>query len=60
MKKVFVLAAIVFMSLAAAQAQQIDLSSTWSFELDPNDIGIASQWYNRQLSDSVRFPGSLQ
>ena len=60
MKKIVAFTALVLMSLACASAQQIDLSGAWSFELDPNDIGITSQWYSRQLSESVKLPGSLQ
>ncbi len=60
MKKIVIFMAIVSMSFACVQAQPIDLSGVWSFELDPNDVGIRGQWFNRQLNESINLPGSLQ
>lgn len=39
---------------------QIDVSGQWEFALDPNDVGITEQWYNKTLSDKINLPGSLQ
>ncbi len=60
MKKIVAFMAIILMSLTCAKAQHIDLSGVWSFELDPNDVGITGQWFNRPLSESIKLPGSLQ
>lgn len=40
--------------------ENMDLSGTWSFELDPRDEGIAGQWRRRSLGQTVQLPGSLQ
>jgi hypothetical protein len=38
----------------------MDLSGTWTFELDPDDQGIAESWHRRTLHDTLHLPGSLQ
>jgi hypothetical protein len=38
----------------------MDLSGTWSFELDPQDIGITEAWYRHKLAREIQLPGSLQ
>jgi hypothetical protein len=60
MKKIIVFTAVVLMSFSYTEAQQIDLSGKWFFEPDPNDVGITGQWFDRQLSKSIKLPGSLQ
>ena len=42
------------------QGQVVDLSGEWSFALDPNDVGDIEQWFNKELSDKISLPGSLQ
>ena len=44
----------------AHQEESIDLSGTWSFQLDPNDKGIMEQWYSKELREEIKLPGSLQ
>lgn len=39
---------------------RIDLSGTWHFRVDPDDLGIEEEWFIRQLPDSIKLPGSLQ
>ena len=41
------------------QAQTINLAGTWQFEIDRNDKGVAEQWYNRQLDDTIDLPASM-
>ena len=36
------------------------LQGKWLFALDPNDIGLTEQWYNKSLNDTIHLPGSLQ
>jgi hypothetical protein len=60
MKKYIVLLSVVFIPVVFAQAGEIDLSGQWSFELDPNNVGIAGQWFDRSLAQSIKLPGSLQ
>jgi hypothetical protein len=37
----------------------MDLSGSWKFALDTGRVGITEKWYNRDLSDSVRLPATL-
>ena len=39
---------------------QLDLSGTWSFQLDPQDCGIPYRWFNHDLEQRIELPGSLQ
>lgn len=38
----------------------IDLSGSWRFALDPQDVGTEQQWQNQTLKDTLHLPGSLQ
>jgi hypothetical protein len=38
----------------------MDLSGSWSFQLDPQDVGLHDQWFTRPLSSTIDLPGSLQ
>ncbi len=35
-----------------------DLSGTWKFQLDPDDIGMKDKWYNKEFTDSIPLPGT--
>ena len=59
MKKIIFLTLCAFFCTCANQ-KQIDLSGEWAFALDPNDVGITEQWFNKPLTDKIRLPGSLQ
>lgn len=39
--------------------QKIDLAGTWQFAMDPADKGVAESWFNQDLTDSLKLPGSL-
>ncbi|MEO8403753.1 MAG: sugar-binding domain-containing protein [Chitinophagaceae bacterium] len=39
--------------------QTIDLSGEWLFQTDPTDIGVTQKWFNKQLADKVKLPGSM-
>ena len=41
------------------QAQTINLAGTWQFAIDRNDRGVAEQWYNRSLDDTIELPASM-
>ncbi|MBD3267331.1 beta-galactosidase, partial [bacterium] len=49
----------VFLGLVF-QAHSMDLSGEWAFRLDAANEGIENQWFNQNLSDTIRIPGSLQ
>ncbi len=36
-----------------------DLSGTWQFTMDSSNAGIAGEWYNRDLNDSIELPGTM-
>ncbi len=38
---------------------RIDLSGTWSYQLDSLDIGVAENWYSKKLDGQLQLPGSL-
>lgn len=38
----------------------IDLSGTWQFALDRDDVGIEEAWFNLDLPNPLQLPGSLQ
>jgi len=58
----FVVAAVLFVCTARAadSTSSIDLAGSWRFALDPQDRGEAEQWFQRDLEQSIRLPGSLQ
>jgi len=64
MKKVFLIIITTILFIASSKSQndanKVDLAGEWAFALDPDDIGITEQWYNKPLSDRIKLPGSLQ
>lgn len=55
---------VLFIFLSLMACRQVDdkqsLQGKWLFALDPNDIGLTEQWYNKSLNDTIHLPGSLQ
>lgn len=47
------------LSSFGANDEVINLAGNWHFEIDRNDEGITSKWYNRKLSDNIKLPGSM-
>lgn len=39
--------------------QKIDLSGEWQFAADPEDLGIAGEWFSKSLDERVSLPGSM-
>ncbi len=39
--------------------ETIDLSGTWQFALDSAGIGIQDKWFELQLNETVKLPGTL-
>ncbi|MDR2120800.1 MAG: beta-galactosidase [Tannerella sp.] len=39
---------------------EMDLSGEWTFAIDPDDVGIKEQWYDKPLEGKITLPGSLQ
>ncbi len=40
------------------QTEIIELSGTWKFQLDPEEIGMENKWFNEVLDDSIELPGT--
>lgn len=51
---------VLFGLTLSIAADEIDLSGTWSFQLDADNKGLDEQWYTDELTDSILLPGSLQ
>ncbi len=49
----------IFVGCSTPQ-NNMDLSGSWKFRLDPEDIGVNEQWYNAAFHEQIRLPGSLQ
>jgi hypothetical protein len=62
MRKMLVfIAGVAALSLCAAKADSADamsLAGTWRFRLDPDNAGVAKQWFKETLDDSVTLPGT--
>jgi hypothetical protein len=41
------------------EGKLIDLSGTWSFQVDSLDKGLSNKWFTRQLPDKITLPGSM-
>src|SRR5262245_9741509 len=39
---------------------QLSLEGYWQFEMDPGDVGVRQEWFNRRLANGIRLPGILQ
>jgi len=54
----FAAAACCRSSIRAEDVQS--LAGTWRFEIDKGDLGVEERWFERELDQSIRLPGSLQ
>jgi len=62
-KLVIAIAAVILILAVSTQAKAnqqdvISLAGQWSFQLDPNGIGEKEKWFEGDLSQSVKLPGS--
>jgi len=48
------------LALAEGRTEEIDLAGRWAFRLDPSDEGVRETWFDDDLPESIRLPGSLQ
>jgi hypothetical protein len=39
--------------------EKIDLAGVWQFALDSAEIGIQEKWFEKELTEKVKLPGSL-
>ena len=49
---------IVYSSCFSGTAATIDLSGKWAFQLDPHDQGVASNFWEKPFTDTIRLPGT--
>ena len=35
-----------------------DLSGTWKFQLDPDNVGMCERWFSKAFTDSISLPGT--
>lgn len=59
MKKITLLLLSLLTLVNLSAQKNIDLSGTWQFEIDRNDIGIKDRWFTKQLSERIELPGSM-
>jgi len=61
MKKILIL----FLFVAGCTSQktiireEISLAGEWKFKIDSLDQGVDQQWFNKELDETVSFPGSM-
>ena len=41
-----------------ASNESKDLSGIWKFQLDPENVGMQENWFNKSFNDSVQLPGT--
>jgi beta-galactosidase len=49
-----------FGTLAGWAADAVSLAGSWRFQLDPQDLGIKAEYFQRDLSQKISLPGILQ
>ncbi|MDX1284961.1 MAG: glycoside hydrolase family 2 TIM barrel-domain containing protein, partial [Draconibacterium sp.] len=62
MKSILSIFLIITFLISCTQNQslyKIDLTGTWQFQMDPNDVGASEKWFNKTFSDTVQLPGSM-
>jgi hypothetical protein len=42
-----------------ARANVIPLAGEWRFELYRKNVGVAEEWFNKELSRTIRLPGTV-
>lgn len=64
MKRFAIQSAVAMLAVLALQtthaADKLDLAGQWRFALDREDKGVAEQWFNHDLKQKLKLPGSLQ
>ncbi len=51
---------LLLMTWPAQGAVYLQLNGFWQFEIDPTDVGVRQEWFNRPLNNRIRLPGILQ
>lgn len=56
---IFVLFVSFFQACTQQESTSIDLSGTWQFQMDPEDLGETESWFAKDLPETVQLPGSM-
>jgi hypothetical protein len=56
---VLLLFGLVMSNCTTLQPSEIDLSGTWKFKMDEQDLGIDEKWFANDLPETVELPGSM-
>ncbi len=59
MKRLSLLLSLLLLYLTNTFAQHINLHGEWTFELDPQDVGVLNNWQTKDFIDQLILPGSL-
>jgi hypothetical protein len=43
----------------SSDVKQIDLSGNWGFALDSADVGLTNNWFEKELAEEIKLPGTL-
>lgn len=55
-----IISLLIFALLSCEQpVREISLAGDWQFQEDPNDVGIAEDWMNKDLDDLIELPASM-
>lgn len=49
----------LFLSGCSSDPEMISLEGNWQFQIDSLDQGIGERWYDQELDDKIRLPGSM-
>ena len=64
MKKIRLFLTLLLLGTLPAYADDagltLPLAGNWRFELDPKSQGVAEEWFNRALPDTIEMPGSCE
>ncbi len=50
---------LLFISCSEPENKTINLSGEWQFQMDPEDIGVFEKWFENNLGETVKLPGSM-
>ena len=49
----------LFISCSKTVNQRINLAGEWQFQMDPEDIGVSEKWFENDLQETIKMPGSM-
>ena len=59
MRRILTLIFALWLTTSVHPQNIIDLSGSWQFEIDRENVGTQEQWYARDLADIIFLPGSM-